>query len=73
MTSTWRSSPSGRSSTSERASIGYHQEHYEAATAPGSPYLKMLAGLWRESPVPTLGRGERLATKASLLHVDDGG
>jgi siderophore synthetase component len=27
----------------ERASIGYHQEHYEAATAPGSPYLKMLA------------------------------
>jgi siderophore synthetase component len=33
----------------------------------------MLAALWRESPVPTLGRGERLATKASLLHVDDGG
>jgi siderophore synthetase component len=30
----------------------------------------MLSALWRESPVPTLEPGERLATMASLLHVD---
>ncbi len=30
----------------------------------------MLAALWRESPLPRTGRGERLATMASLLHRD---
>ncbi|GAA4624278.1 hypothetical protein GCM10023196_023790 [Actinoallomurus vinaceus] len=54
----------------ERAAVGYHHEQYAAASAKGSPYLKMLAALWRESPVPLLGPGERLATMASLLHVD---
>ncbi|MFI6700992.1 IucA/IucC family protein [Streptomyces sp. NPDC050509] len=54
----------------ERAAIGYHHRQYEAATAKGSPYLKMLAALWRESPVPSLRGGERLATMASLLHTD---
>lgn len=39
----------------ERAAIGYHHRAYEAATAKGSPYLKMLAALWRESPVPGPG------------------
>jgi siderophore synthetase component len=57
----------------ERAAIGYHHEGFEAAAPTGSPYLKMLAALWRESPVPSLGRGERLATMAALLHVDDDG
>ncbi|MFG2891819.1 IucA/IucC family protein [Streptomyces sp. NPDC048248] len=58
----------------ERAAIGYHHRQYEAATAKGSPYLKMLAALWRESPVSTVEPGQRLATMASLLHVDrDGG
>ncbi|UQA96227.1 IucA/IucC family protein [Streptomyces halobius] len=57
----------------ERAAIGYHHRQYEAATAKGSPYLKMLAALWRESPVPTLEPGQRLATMASLLHVDSDG
>ncbi|RKN04021.1 GNAT family N-acetyltransferase [Streptomyces radicis] len=58
----------------ERAAIGYHHKQYEAVAAKGSPYLKMLAALWRESPVPLLAPGERLATMASLLHVDrDGG
>ncbi|MGW1375924.1 IucA/IucC family protein [Streptomyces sp. NPDC002446] len=58
----------------ERAAIGYHHRQYEAATPKGSPYLKMLAALWRESPVPTLEPGQRLATMASLLHTDrDGG
>lgn len=54
----------------ERAAVGYHPAAYEAAAPKGSPYLKMLAALWRESPVPGLGEGERLATMASLLHVD---
>ncbi|PVE10809.1 IucA/IucC family protein [Streptomyces scopuliridis] len=57
----------------ERAAIGYHHRQYEAATAKGSPYLKMLAALWRESPVPSLRGGERLATMASLLHTDRDG
>ncbi|MFG2137019.1 IucA/IucC family protein [Streptomyces sp. NPDC048650] len=57
----------------ERAAIGYHHRQYEAATAKGSPYLKMLAALWRESPVAGLVPGQRLATMASLLHTDDDG
>lgn len=57
----------------ERAAVGYHHRQYEAATAKGSPYLKMLAALWRESPVPSLRGRERLATMASLLHTDRDG
>ncbi|MEU8678538.1 IucA/IucC family siderophore biosynthesis protein [Streptomyces sp. NPDC048560] len=57
----------------ERAAIGYHHRAYESATAKGSPYLKMLAALWRESPVPDLAPGERVATMASLLHTDHEG
>ncbi|WP_432003833.1 IucA/IucC family protein [Streptomyces sioyaensis] len=55
----------------ERAALGYHHPQYEAATAKGSPYRKMLAALWRESPVAGLEPGRRLATMASLLHTDD--
>ncbi|WP_406247874.1 IucA/IucC family siderophore biosynthesis protein [Streptomyces anulatus] len=57
----------------ERAAIGYHHRSYEAATAKGSPYRKMLAALWRESPVPGLRQGERVATMASLVHTDHEG
>ncbi|WP_369356221.1 IucA/IucC family siderophore biosynthesis protein [Streptomyces sp. cg2] len=57
----------------ERAAIGYHHRQYEAATEKGSAYRKMLAALWRESPVPTLEPGQRLATMASLLHLDRAG
>jgi siderophore synthetase component len=58
----------------ERAAVGYRQPHYEAATDRYSPYRKMLAALWRESPVPTLAPGRRLSTMAALLHTDrDGG
>lgn len=57
----------------ERAAIGYHHRQYEAATDRYSPYRKMLAALWRESPVPSLAPGERLATMASLVHVDHEG
>lgn len=57
----------------ERAAIGYHHRQYERATDRYSPYRKMLAALWRESPVASLRDGERLATMASLLHVDSEG
>ncbi|WP_405481015.1 IucA/IucC family protein [Streptomyces sp. NBC_00009] len=57
----------------ERAAVGYRHLEYEAATDRYSPYRKMLAALWRESPVPSLAGGERLATMASLLHVDADG
>ncbi|MEV6596292.1 IucA/IucC family siderophore biosynthesis protein [Actinoplanes sp. NPDC051346] len=57
----------------ERAAVGYHNRQYEAATDRYSPYRKMLAALWRESPVPALEPGHRLATMASLLHVDRDG
>ena len=42
-------------------------------TGVSSPHQKMLAALWRESPVPRLADGERLATMASLLHRDAAG
>lgn len=57
----------------ERAAVGYHPGAYETASAKGSPYRKMLAALWRESPVPELAPGERPATMAALLHVDRDG
>lgn len=57
----------------ERAAVGYRHLEYEAATDRYSPYRKMLAALWRESPVASLEPGERLATMASLLHVDHAG
>ncbi|MCI0382871.1 IucA/IucC family siderophore biosynthesis protein [Streptomyces sp. CNQ085] len=57
----------------ERAAVGYRHPGYEAATDRYSPYRKMLAALWRESPVPTLEEGQRLATMASLLHTDAAG
>ncbi|HEX6443771.1 MAG TPA: IucA/IucC family siderophore biosynthesis protein [Streptosporangiales bacterium] len=57
----------------EVAAVGYRSEHYEAAAPKGSPYRKMLAALWRESPVGRLRTGERVVTMASLLHVDRDG
>ncbi|MFE3123940.1 IucA/IucC family protein [Streptomyces hydrogenans] len=57
----------------ERAAAGYRHLEYEAATDRYSAYRKMLAALWRESPVDRLADGERLATMASLLHVDHAG
>ncbi|MEV6289982.1 IucA/IucC family siderophore biosynthesis protein [Streptomyces sp. NPDC051896] len=57
----------------ERAAVGYRHLEYERATDRYSPYRKMLAALWRESPVPSLRDGEALATMASLLHVDHTG
>ncbi|MEJ1195937.1 MULTISPECIES: IucA/IucC family protein [unclassified Streptomyces] len=63
----------GLSIIRERAAVGYRHLEYEQATDRYSPYRKMLAALWRESPVPTLQDGETLATMASLVHVDHEG
>lgn len=57
----------------EVAAVGYHNRHYEAGSAEGSPYRKMLSALWRESPLPLVCDGGQLATMASLLHVDASG
>jgi siderophore synthetase component len=56
----------------ERAAIGYTGDAYHRLARP-SPYTKMLAALWRESAVPSLGEGERLMTMAALLHRDADG
>jgi siderophore synthetase component/RimJ/RimL family protein N-acetyltransferase len=53
----------------ELAAIGYTGDAYHRGGTP-SAYTKMLAALWRESPIPRLADGERPATMASLLHRD---
>ncbi|MGW0609565.1 IucA/IucC family protein [Streptomyces sp. NPDC002788] len=63
----------GLSIIRERAAVGYRHLEYEKATDRYSPYRKMLAALWRESPVPALQEDESLATMASLVHVDHEG
>ncbi|MGQ5226145.1 IucA/IucC family protein [Streptomyces sp. yara] len=63
----------GLSIIRERAAVGYRHLEYEQATDRYSPYRKMLAALWRESPVTSLEDGESLATMASLVHVDHEG
>ncbi|MEU4688110.1 GNAT family N-acetyltransferase [Actinoplanes sp. NPDC023714] len=56
----------------ELAAIGYTGDAYHRVGTP-SVYTKMLAALWRESPVPRLAENERLATMASLVHRDRDG
>ncbi|MFG2782517.1 IucA/IucC family protein [Streptomyces prunicolor] len=63
----------GLSIIREQAAVGYRHLEYEAATDRYSPYRKMLAALWRESPVSSLQDGETLATMASLVHLDHEG
>ena len=56
----------------ELAAIGYTGDAFHRAGV-HSPYQRMVAALWRESPVPRTGPGERLATMAALLHRDHAG
>ena len=56
----------------EIAAIGYTGDAYHRL-ASRSPYRKMIAALWRESPVPLVADGERLMTMAALLHRDADG
>lgn len=60
----------------EVAAIGYTGDvHHrtDASTPRTSAYRKMVAALWRESPLTRVRDGERLATMASLLHRDRDG
>lgn len=60
----------------ERASVGYTGDAYHRLgerTGARTAYQKMIAALWRESPVPRLADGERLMTMAALLHRDADG
>ncbi|WP_378186505.1 GNAT family N-acetyltransferase [Aquimarina sp. W85] len=57
---------------SEVASVSYVNPYFEEF-GPHNDYNKMLASLWRESPVPKLTSGERAMTMAAFLHIDDKG
>jgi len=57
----------------EVASVSYSHNYFEQALSVDSPYKKMLACLWRESPASVLREGQQLMTMAALLHVDDKG
>ncbi|QIZ85887.1 GNAT family N-acetyltransferase [Bermanella marisrubri] len=57
----------------ELAAVGYRNPHFEQANVGQSPYKKMLAGLWRESPSAMITPQQQLATMASLLHIDHNG
>jgi siderophore synthetase component/RimJ/RimL family protein N-acetyltransferase len=57
----------------EVAAIGYRNPLFERALPRSSPYRKMLAALWRESPVTRVSPGQRLMTMAALLHRDGDG
>lgn len=57
----------------EVAAVGYRHPLYEEAADKTSPYRKMLAALWRESPVPHTRPDQQLMTMAALLHRDPDG
>ncbi|TQV84833.1 GNAT family N-acetyltransferase [Exilibacterium tricleocarpae] len=54
----------------EVAAVGYSNPHYDTAAMADGPHRKMLAALWRESPVNLLKPGQTLMTMAALLHSD---
>lgn len=56
----------------EVATIGYRNFLYEPLGR-SIPHNKMLATLWRESPIPKLAKGQHIMTMAALLHVDQSG
>lgn len=56
----------------EVAACGYRSPYFERLPKT-SPQRKMLAALWRESPVPRVGPRQRLMTMAALLHRDRDG
>ncbi|WP_298802494.1 IucA/IucC family siderophore biosynthesis protein [uncultured Pseudokineococcus sp.] len=59
----------------ELAAVGYTGDAYHRCARPGprSAHQRMVAALWRESPVPRLADGERAMTMAALLHRDHEG
>jgi siderophore synthetase component len=57
----------------EIAATGYSNHYYDQATKTDNPYKKMLAALWRESPLSRIQPGQRIMTMAALLHIDTQG
>jgi len=57
----------------EIASVSFAHRYYESSVDADSPYKKMLACLWRESPVSRISKDQRLITMAALLHIDNDG
>jgi len=57
----------------EIASVSFAHRYYESSVTADSHYKKMLACLWRESPVSKITKDQRLITMAALLHVDNEG
>lgn len=61
----------------EIASVGFTGDVYHRSTrlgtAGGGPHQKMLAALWRESPIPLLATGNTAVTLAAVLHTDAAG
>lgn len=58
----------------EVAIATYRHRGYERASALRSDsYKEMLAAQWRESPMASLERGQRVMSMAALLHVDRDG
>lgn len=56
----------------EVASVSYVNPYYEELGS-HNDYNKMLASLWRESPVSKIKEGQQLMTMAALLHIDHEG
>lgn len=53
----------------EVAAVGYTGDAYHALGS-SNPHTKMVAALWRESPLPKLAAGERVLSMTALLHRD---
>ncbi|WP_240315455.1 GNAT family N-acetyltransferase [Aquimarina longa] len=56
----------------EIASISYVNPYFEEF-GPHNDYNKMLASLWRESPVSAIEKGQTPMTMAAFLHIDHQG
>ena len=56
----------------EVASVSYINPYFESF-GKHNPYNKMMASLWRESPVAFLKNGQQLMTMAAFLHIDADG
>lgn len=54
---------------SEIGSVSYVNPHFEEF-GPHNDYNKMLASLWRESPMSQMKEGQQAMTMAAFLHVD---
>lgn len=57
---------------SEIASVSYVNPYFEEF-GPHNDYNKMLASLWRESPIANVNANQQTMTMAALLHIDQNG